>query len=739
MRQLIWILTASVFCFVCLNARADSTLNLQVNDKATSEAIPGADISVQVDNGGAQKFKTDDQGRVSFNIKDPGKRLSITASIKGYVTVNVGWNVADKAQHPIPESYTLELEPGSTIGGIVKDEKGAPVAGATVHLMGENRPGESGVVVPRVNGNAKTDDQGKWTVNTMPANLPKQMWYNIDGPNLYNDNVYKQMPDMKELKLRTAVITVHHAIAIKGKVVDPDGKPVAGAQVAAGDEGWWGARHKAKTTTDGTFTMKGMKPGVTALTVLAKGYAAQMTSANAGSDEPIEIKLKPGNKLSIHVIDSAGKPIQGVEASVEEWHGNSTLEFKMRTDAEGNAVWDSAPDDAVSFNFNKRGLGQIDRKPLTATTQPITITMRPPAKINGTVVDAATGQSIPAFKVTKGISWGENDQINWMDERYGQEQRPIDGKDGKFSYTMAGQTYPRHLVRVSAGGYLPVDSKFFKPEDGDQNFEFKLEKGTPIAGVISTADHKPAANLQVYMAMPGRQMQIDNGAIAEWVAQQSPHTLTDDSGHYTFPPQKDAVAIVALSNDGYGRLDVGKLGTTRPSTFDVTLDAWSKVEGTLMIGSKPGAGEQISIQSNTEGWSNDRPYVYISYGTTTDSAGHFKFDHVVPGKISVGRTIHFNERSSTVTHMVPTTAPAGGSVSVTIGGTGRPVTGKLEVPTDVAKKGWMSWDTRISTHRKQLKPPPVPKTLKGQEEIPFQHIGILSLEFHVDKLSRPLL
>ncbi len=33
----------------------------------------------------------------------------------------------------------------------------------------------------------------------------------------------------------------------------------------------------------------------------------------------------------------------------------------------------------------------------------------------------------------------------------------------------------------------------------------------------------------------------------------------------------------------------------------------------------------------------------------------------------------------------------------------------------------------------------LPVWIPGSYLVPFQHIGILSLEFHVDKLSRPLL
>ena len=59
----------------------------------------------------------------------------ITARKAGLVPVCIFW---DDERHPVdmPPSKELRFEPGTTIGGIVQDESGQPIAGARVDVMG---------------------------------------------------------------------------------------------------------------------------------------------------------------------------------------------------------------------------------------------------------------------------------------------------------------------------------------------------------------------------------------------------------------------------------------------------------------------------------------------------------------------------------------------------------------------------------------------------------------------------
>ena len=67
-------------------------------------------------------------------------------------------------------SKVLRFEPGTTIGGIVKDEAGHPIAGARVNVMGHPTECESmnhGFTM----GTAETDAQGRWRLDVAPKDL----------------------------------------------------------------------------------------------------------------------------------------------------------------------------------------------------------------------------------------------------------------------------------------------------------------------------------------------------------------------------------------------------------------------------------------------------------------------------------------------------------------------------------------------------------------------------------------
>ncbi len=73
----------------------------------------------------------------------------------------------------IPDAYTLALERGVPIGGIVRDEQGRPIAGARVFTCrsATTAPGGPERYATRASeiAAAVTDDQGRWRSEALPA------------------------------------------------------------------------------------------------------------------------------------------------------------------------------------------------------------------------------------------------------------------------------------------------------------------------------------------------------------------------------------------------------------------------------------------------------------------------------------------------------------------------------------------------------------------------------------------
>jgi hypothetical protein len=82
----------------------------------------------------------------------------------------------------------------------------------------------------------------------------------------------------------------------------------------------------------------------------------------------------------------------------------------------------------------------------------------------------------------------------------------------------------------------------------------------------------------------------------------------------------------------------------------------------------------------------------------TDAKGRFRFDRVPPGPgMLAGPRLHFASDSSglAISRQVPYSVAAGETIQMVLGGTGRPVTGKLAFPEGI--RPFFGWPMGIGT------------------------------------------
>ena len=111
----------------------------------------------------------------------------------------------------------------------------------------------------------------------------------------------------------------------------------------------------------------------------------------------------------------------------------------------------------------------------------------------------------------------------------------------------------------------------------------------------------------------------------------------------------------------------------------MTLRPWGRVEGTLRIGAKPGAGERVVLSLPPISPEAD-PRTYYDYKAETDAQGRFVFERVVPRRASVSRAIEPTPNLFTLGPWVPVEVKPGETAQVSVGGTGRPVIGRAVKP-----------------------------------------------------------
>lgn len=663
-------------------ADARQYLDLQVVDATTSKPVPGVTLTVQLDTT-SSTATTDGNGQHRIYLPDQVKMvLAVQAKKAGLVPMAVMWR-NDKLRGGMLRSYTLKMEKGTVIGGVVQDEQGKPVANATISLM---MPGnDTGSDKPMVNiydHQIHTDAQGRWRCDIMPAAID-DLLIRLSHPQYQSDSTYGAVgkPLIPALRDMAAVLTLKKGVAgaLAGRVLDDSGKPIANAKVMQGSDRWGSKYPSTTTNAAGEFKFDNASPGQLVLTVQAPGFAPDLKELDVTANlQPIEFRLKPSEGFRCQVIDQSGKPVAGANVVADTWRKHRSITWQGQTNAEGQVAWDDAPADEVIYNIVKSGYMYHRSAKAKAGEQTQTFTLLPVLKLRGKVLDAKTGQPIPKFRVTIGSHFSGHPDWYW-DER---NSRTL--ADGWYELT-ASEPHEDYAIRIEADGYLPLQTPAVKLGSKDTTFDAKLTPGTGPAGTVHTPDGKPVADAQLAIANREQRAIVQNGKVSTRCNDSSrpqPRIFTTDSaGRFAIPPQVQNGQLVAMSEAGIAIIPV----TPGSSSLDITLQPWSSIEGTLRSRKSPAAKAHLHA-----GLSGDFESGAPSIQSTaeTDAAGHFLLTHLASGTVNVYRVEPTGDPDASSLQMLDALELKDGqALHKDFGGNGRTVIGHLVIPNPQWRKG----------------------------------------------------
>jgi hypothetical protein len=658
--------------------KTEKILNLRVISKATGEPIPEAELSILITRE-RREDKTDKDGRCRIVLGEKAPEyVRVEVKKEGFVPIRLSWRQT-VSRPSMPDQYTLDLEQGTNIGGIIHDEQGDPIEGARVYLL---VPGSEEVERAAIwDHEEKTDAEGRWRCDIMPSKLD-DIWIRLAHPDYISDEMYGKTPKppIEQLRAMTGVMVMKQGLTVSGRVIDANDRPIEGASVAQGSDRFGSHYPSTQTDSEGRFEFKNARPDEMVLTVQAKGYSPDLKSFTVYKGmEPIEFRLEPGHKIRGRIINTAGNPVSGAFVAADTWRGHRSLEWRVDTDAEGRFEWNEAPSDEVLIDMGKQHYMSVRNYGMSPSEQEHEIIMPPQLKISGKVVDADTGEPISEFKLLTGIDWGGDRPVYWQRrsiKTFSQGHYEIG-----FSYP-----YPAHLVRIEAEGYKPGISRPIGSDEGQVTSDFKLEKGTGPTGIVHLPDGRPASGAEVILCTPSQGAYIRNGRNQQ--KRDSQYVETKEDGKFSFPVQTDVYAIVVLHDEGY--LEVGE--SELDESYELTLQPWATVTGKVLIGKNPGVNETVRLGFERP-YDRNQPRIYHDYQAVTDGNGNFVIERVPPGADSISRSIRISDRITTYSHSKSVKIKAGETVDVTIGGTGRPVTGKVHVPDYLKEKfDWQHTD-----------------------------------------------
>ena len=326
-----------------------------VVDNPLAAFVPAA----RRNNSGRLETETDNEGRFVFkNVSRGQKTLVITSA--GYATQvhnnfqmlvlsdpdrRVKNNRVQKKQWK-SSNQTFELQQGMTIGGRVLAPDRSGIEGVTIEALSQ-----TGAVGSR--GEAVRLAGGEFLIDGVAVGL-YTLKFTAEG---YQAN---QVPRIEAGSPDVEIVLAEQG-SVRGKVVTPEGRPLAGAftiNVRAYHPGnpLPGAPVATKQfRNNGAFEVEGVPEGNYVVEALATNYASSlsdpfMVTQGIATDE-IVVKMSQGGRLAGRVVDTyTGEPIAGAQVSTHDnnWMDNdifplfgtlsssSLSKQTTSTDADGN-------------------------------------------------------------------------------------------------------------------------------------------------------------------------------------------------------------------------------------------------------------------------------------------------------------------------------------------------------------------------------------------------------------------
>ncbi|MCK6445630.1 MAG: sigma-70 family RNA polymerase sigma factor [Planctomycetes bacterium] len=299
---------------------------------------------------GVRELRTDEHGTAFLDELAPGEWL---------VELDRGVQSRSQVRAAATTDVALTIPAGFAVRGRVLDVDGRPFAGAAIHLSRGFRAWSGGVV-------AESDASGHFAVRDLAE----------DDSQALSALASRRAPSRQQAVAGAVGETIEVELAFEatggdltGRVLDVDGRPIAGASVIAGASGVAEfaraakgvelplAARRAFTDGDGVYRIAGLALGVTPVAAVASTFApfSGATEIVAGREQRLDVVLEHSPRLVGSVLDEHERPVEGALLRVGDWGITGAL---ARSAADGGYVLDGLPIGEFEVRAEREGLGE---------------------------------------------------------------------------------------------------------------------------------------------------------------------------------------------------------------------------------------------------------------------------------------------------------------------------------------------------------------------------------------------
>ncbi|HEY0706709.1 MAG TPA: carboxypeptidase-like regulatory domain-containing protein, partial [Polyangia bacterium] len=381
--------------------------------------------------------RTDEQGRFRIEGLATGALTLSALGSAGAIEMKAG-----RLEQGGVRDVELVLAQGGSVAGVARLPNGKPAAAVPVFAFASQ---SNGAPWSHPTASCSTNADGSYHLAPLPegevvvrvVNPGDDPFAGLPGRSHRRDRAFVVL-SAGESKTGVDLVVSRNDLTISGRVVDADGRPVAGAALNAIPNGDGAAVPRARTLSqvDGQFLIEGLSEGPHTIVVTQGDQSDMRREGVPAGSAGIELRLEKYGSLDGVVVDSSGRPVPTFVVVARPLLGPNPSEPDLRSHwgrPQLRAEILSQPDGAFRLPAVPAATYEIvafgpDHS--VATLHPLVVaageprhnlrlTTRPGATIRGRVVDHRTGLPIAGARAegrgtAHGLITGATNADGWF-------------------------------------------------------------------------------------------------------------------------------------------------------------------------------------------------------------------------------------------------------------------------------------------------------------------------------------